>query len=1230
MAGLKEDPILGIDGITIKEELEIGKPEIDKSREDHPVLETGGAVIKGESLINNRSVIDKVREEGSCGQVERDMGPPTSNSIHRSGSRPQLDLSKAAIEGTFEERDPTILLPNQSDDISHLALDIGGSGESSATLKIGLWFCVGNDVNISFWHDIWVGSLHLSASYPDLYSLAEDRLSAVHLCYNLREKCIWIHDVKGDYTVRSCSSLIDRVTLGENSPIQSFVWKSIAPPKVEAFVWLAAMGKVQTNDFLQQIRIVGQAASMCPFAIPHVKQPIFFCSRDVWLVWSKVMNWCDYSWSIPSTLNGFFQLSDLFAHGHVQRKVWIAYWVKSIDETFVCTGNDSIKSSEVGNSSLSSLIKLVYFSRHQDRPTTDKRKKTVKERFGISNGNRRSYPILGGRLHFVKFETSKINECLDFISSKQLHCGGMDSHSWHSETSSNGNAVIKATGGGAYKFADLFKERLGVSLDKEDEMDCLVAGANFLLKRSRLFLSLFEYDETSVLVTIGMMELLLAIRHEAFTHMEGQKEFVQIDQNDLFPYLLVNIGSGVSMIKVDGDGKFERVSGTNVGGGTYWGLGRLLTKCKSFDELLELSQRGDNRTIDMLVGDIYGGMDYSKIGLSASTIASSFGKTISEKKELTDYRPEDISLSLLRMISYNIGQISYLNALRFGLKRIFFGGFFIRGHAYTMDTISFAVHFWSKGEAQAMFLRHEGFLGVLGAFMSYEKHGLDDLMVHQLVERFPMGAPYIGGKIHGPPLGNLNEKASAISWMEKFVQKGTEITAPVPMAPPGTTGLGGFEVPSSKGGTLRSDASALNVGVLHLVPTLEVFPQLADPKMYEPNTIDLSDHNELEYWFTVLSEHLSDLVDKAVASEGGTDDAKRRGDAFARAFSAHLARLMEEPAAYGKLGLANLLELREECLREFQFVDVYRSIKQRVHTTRGISMPEWEMLRENEASLAVLPGLLAELDSMTEASPFFLFLIGIKSFNSETRLLTLIEGVLAANIFDWGSRACVELYHKGTIIEIYRMSRNKMQRPWRVDDFDVFKERMLGSGDKKPHPHKRALLFVDNSGADVVLGMLPLARELLQRGTEVVLVANSLPALNDVTAMELPDIVAEAAKNCDILRRAAEAGGLLVDAMINTSDGSKENSSSVPLMVVENGCGSPCIDLRQVSSELAAAAKDADLIILEGMGRALHTNFNARFKCEALKLAMVKNQRLAEKLIKGNIYDCVCRYEPAS
>ena len=54
------------------------------------------------------------------------MATKGSNSIHRSSSRPQLDLSKAEIQGNVEEKYPTILLPNQSDDLSHLALDIGG------------------------------------------------------------------------------------------------------------------------------------------------------------------------------------------------------------------------------------------------------------------------------------------------------------------------------------------------------------------------------------------------------------------------------------------------------------------------------------------------------------------------------------------------------------------------------------------------------------------------------------------------------------------------------------------------------------------------------------------------------------------------------------------------------------------------------------------------------------------------------------------------------------------------------------------------------------------------------------------------------------------------------------------------------------------------------------------------------------------------------------------------
>lgn len=94
---------------------------------------------------------------------------------------------------------------------------------------------------------------------------------------------------------------------------------------------------------------------------------------------------------------------------------------------------------------------------------------------------------------------------------------------------------------------------------------------------------------------------------------------------DVYPYLLVNIGSGVSMIKVSGPKQFQRVGGTHLGGGTFWGIMSLLTGARTFDDMLAMADRGDNSGVDMLVGDIYG-MDYGKIGLKSNAIASTFGK----------------------------------------------------------------------------------------------------------------------------------------------------------------------------------------------------------------------------------------------------------------------------------------------------------------------------------------------------------------------------------------------------------------------------------------------------------------------------------------------------------------------------------------------------------------------------------------------------------------------------
>lgn len=56
-----------------------------------------------------------------------------------------------------------------------------------------------------------------------------------------------------------------------------------------------------------------------------------------------------------------------------------------------------------------------------------------------------------GKIHFVKFETQRIDECIDFIEAKGLH----RTHKGNGEP--DGRVRIVATGGGAFKYADKFE-----------------------------------------------------------------------------------------------------------------------------------------------------------------------------------------------------------------------------------------------------------------------------------------------------------------------------------------------------------------------------------------------------------------------------------------------------------------------------------------------------------------------------------------------------------------------------------------------------------------------------------------------------------------------------------------------------------------------------------------------------------------------------------------------------
>ena len=234
-----------------------------------------------------------------------------------------------------------------------------------------------------------------------------------------------------------------------------------------------------------------------------------------------------------------------------------------------------------------SLAKVVYFSRKSEEVES------------------------GGRLNFLSFETDKIDDCIEYLRQVQSKY-----RLAHGENTAPALSVV-ATGGGSFKFYDRIKERLGVDVVREDEMACLIKGLDFFI--AEIPSEVFTFDDTDP---------------------ENAVEF-QDKSHEVYPYLLVNIGSGVSMVKVSGPSQFQRIGGTSLGGGTLWGLLSLLTGARTFDDMLAMADKGDNASVDLLVGDIYGeGMGYEKIGLSERTIASSFGKVFKRKRE-AERRAED-------------------------------------------------------------------------------------------------------------------------------------------------------------------------------------------------------------------------------------------------------------------------------------------------------------------------------------------------------------------------------------------------------------------------------------------------------------------------------------------------------------------------------------------------------------------------------------------------------------
>mgnify|MGYP002804046671 FL=1 len=285
-----------------------------------------------------------------------------------------------------------------------------------------------------------------------------------------------------------------------------------------------------------------------------------------------------------------------------------------------------------------------------------------------------------GNLHFIRFPTSRMDAF--FALAEEMRAKEF----LHKK--------VYATGGGAYKFEKEFKEVLDLQLVKFDELHCLIQGIHFI---DANFIGECYYLK--------------------FSDDLAKPEKVTYDFQSAcpYPFIVVNVGSGVSILAVRSSSEFQRITGSALGGGTFVGLSCLLTGCETFEEALQLAAKGDNKTVDKLVKDIYGG-DYTRFGLPGDVVASSFGSMILAEKRAT-VKKEDLACATLMMITNNIGSIARMCAINEGMDRVIFAGNFLRKNDLSMSMLARAMDFWSKGTMKAIFLEHEGYFGAVGALL---------------------------------------------------------------------------------------------------------------------------------------------------------------------------------------------------------------------------------------------------------------------------------------------------------------------------------------------------------------------------------------------------------------------------------------------------------------------------------------------------------------------------------
>nr|WP_263327591.1 type II pantothenate kinase [Neobacillus sp. Marseille-Q6967] len=188
---------------------------------------------------------------------------------------------------------------------------------------------------------------------------------------------------------------------------------------------------------------------------------------------------------------------------------------------------------------------------------------------------------------------------------------------------------------------------------------------------------------------------------------KGAKVFLAEEKKALIDsYLLVNIGTGTSWHIVKGE-KHERILGSGMGGGTFTGLGSLLSSTKDYKILTILANEGEKGKVDLLVKDIY---ESAETPINGDLTAANFAKGVK-----ADHKEADLLASLTNMIAETTVLLTMQAAALHQVKDVIFIGSTLAGNPSLRGGLE---HYMDMAGLTSLFLSKGEYCGAMGACLS--------------------------------------------------------------------------------------------------------------------------------------------------------------------------------------------------------------------------------------------------------------------------------------------------------------------------------------------------------------------------------------------------------------------------------------------------------------------------------------------------------------------------------